>query len=50
MNWEFFAMNEIDAACAVQKWIASGILPNDRSYSIEENPERPGYYIAREHK
>lgn len=47
--YEFKAENEYDAAGAVQNWIASGVMPADRSYSIAENPDRPGYYIATEH-
>lgn len=47
--WEFKAENEYDACACVQRWIACGIMPNDRTYSIAENPDRPGYYIAEEH-
>ena len=50
MKWEFCAKDDIDAAGAVQGWIASGVMPDDRSYSIAENPDRPGYYIAEEHR
>lgn len=48
--WEFKAKDIYDAAGTVQGWIASGVMPADRSYSIAENPDRPGYYIAEEHR
>ena len=48
--WEFMAKDIYDASVTVMNWINCGIMPDDRSYTITENPERAGYYIARENR
>lgn len=46
MKWEFKATDLYDAGFTVQKWIVGGILPNNVSFRIYENDDRPGYFIA----
>lgn len=48
-EWHIKAEDIYVATACVQNWLKAGVMPDDRSYSITENPERPGYFIAEEH-